>query len=163
MQLAYDAFVRGVVSFPVEEYIQDTEKTTVYHDLSSDDCLQFATMIDRLTYIAAAELYLGGKASLMQPLQDAHIPKLCTGSILIRQVQSLGDSRWKPAIREVVGHLLRDLVSIYGSQYPIRRSRALVLQLEHMYYGDANLNIWQVETVVRDIQSILSVDVSCKK
>ena len=112
-------------------------------------------MIDRLTYIGAAEIFLDDGASLLRPLRDIKVSNLVVGAVITRQIRSLDESRWKPPIQKVIGHLLNDLLIVYASENPVLRSRALVWQLEHFYYIETANPSVQVNENIEEIRSLL--------
>ncbi|TDL24888.1 hypothetical protein BD410DRAFT_766456 [Rickenella mellea] len=135
-KLAYESFVESIKHYPfgeVEKHVQVTPSVNVF---SLQSYQQIGSMIDRLTYIGAADLFLHRGVSLLEPLRTGGVPTCCIGAVLERQILGLDSSKWKPAIQEVIRALLDDLLLVYGSEYPIRRAKAMVKSLEHAYFSD---------------------------
>lgn len=115
-------------------------------------------MIDRITYLGAAELFLEKEASLLKSLTSAGVPTLCIGAVLERQIDSLEASKWKPEIQRVIACLLDDLLVIYTAEYPIRRARVILRLLEHSYFtGSSDVT---PDELGDQTQSLLSSEVS---
>ncbi|KAL5522623.1 hypothetical protein ACEPAG_8640 [Sanghuangporus baumii] len=153
---AHEAFVRGVVSYPFED---DASMALVgSSDFQAPSTL--ANAVDRLTHLAVSELRLDPTdASLRKPLLSRGVSAPIVGSILLRQATSLLD-RSKPHIRMAISTLLSDALDVYDSlRFPIRRTRTLVLVLEHTYYGankDSALGDFRPETIIQEAEVLLS-------
>lgn len=121
---------------------------------------QLAAMIDRLTYMGAAELFLDGETSLLHSLrsQPRTIPTLAIGAIIEHQKRSLEESKWKPKVQRVIACLLEDLLSLYDEEYPLRRARCLIWKIEAAYFSDEQE--MNVDVIAQDALEALADDVS---
>ena len=106
-----------------------------------------------MTYIGVAELFLEKDTSLLCAVQG--LPTEVAVAILERQIASLSDSKWKPAIGKVVEALLSDLLSVLGDGHPIRRAKLMIAQLEHVYYSGNAIQMFRVEEISGEIRQLL--------
>lgn len=161
-KLAHDAFVCGVSCYPFAAASSPTIEGSMSDDyINAESHKQVCAMIDRLTYIGAAEIFLEKRVSLLQPLQEANVSDLVISAVLMRQIRSLDESRWKPSVQRVIELLLEDLLSVLSKKHPVRRSRALVMQLEHFYYDESS-SMLRVASNVAEVQNLLK-DTVCRR
>ena len=131
---------------------------------------QLASIVDRVTYMAACELLLGpGEVSLSRDSVWADVERpedAVLGALLERQIGSLEASRWKPHVKVLVARLLLDANDIYlADVHPVRRARVLLRWLEFKYHGGMNDEedegyLGPMAEVVVEVERLLSHDVS---
>lgn len=105
--------------------------------------------------MGAAELFLEKDTSLLNPSKA--LPREVPIAILERQINSLGESKWKPAIAKVVDYLLDDLLYVLGDTQPVRRAKVLIGRLEHMYYSGNPMQSSRVEELTNEIRQLLDL------
>ena len=158
--MAFDAFVQGVAAYCFNDAISAVARRDAADELFQEHS-QLATMIDRLTYIGAAEIFLGRETSLLKPLQSKGIEKIVIATVVERQKKSLEESKWKRKVQRVLMELLDDLVSLYdATEYPIRRARVIVWKLE--LACSSNEGSEDVEALAKEALDALMVDVSLR-
>jgi separase len=156
--MAFDAFVQGVASYHFDDAFFALAQQDATDELFTEH-QQLAAMIDRLTYMGAAELFLEGDTSLLRPLQSRGVHPLVIAAIIDRQKRSLEESKWKPKVRKVVKGLLDDLSSLYdAAEYPIRRARANIWKLEMAC--SSNEGELYIDALAQEALETLSVEVS---
>lgn len=153
-QLAHEAFICAIAAYPFDDCFCDNVSKCPEADIFDvSEYKSIGNMIDKVTYIGAAELFLTKDTSLRPLLLDARA--LVVGTILERQIRSLDLSRWKPEISEVVECLLKDLSETYGNDHPIRRAKALLAQIEHAYFsGNTSLH-FRADELAEEIHELL--------
>ncbi|EPQ52368.1 hypothetical protein GLOTRDRAFT_80657 [Gloeophyllum trabeum ATCC 11539] len=146
-KLAYEAFVQCIKAYPFAntEFVRLARSGPCGSAFDvSPTTKQLGTIVDRVTYIAACELFRQpGDVSLSGPMEGV-LPaddssRCIVGAILERQVDGLDGSKWKDGVENVISALLTDCLAVYEPQkMPIRRARVLVRCLEASYYGSGN-------------------------
>jgi separase len=130
---------------------------------------QLASIVDRVTYMAACELLLGpGEVSLSRDSVWADVERpegAVLGALLERQIGSLEASRWKPHVKVLVARLLLDANDIYlADVHPVRRARILLRWLEFKYHGGIDEEgegyLGPMAEMVEEVERLLSHDVS---
>ena len=113
----------------------------------SQDHKAVGVMIDRITYMGAAELFLEENTSLLQPLRSSQHQHadIVIAAVLERQIQSLEESKWKPTVSKVIDSLFQHLVGVSTNLDPIRRAKVGIAQLEHMYFSGVPSGGFSVE------------------
>ncbi|KAF8591367.1 hypothetical protein K439DRAFT_1627079 [Ramaria rubella] len=124
--------------------------------ISSDPAYsRLASLVERITHLAVFELFITDRASLCHSLSHASTMEAEVLGILLEwQVASLEDRLSKPETQSVLIHLLRDALHVYSVQYPIRRARVLLWQLEIAYRTD-DLSYSAIDAAV-EIRNLLS-------
>ncbi len=148
--------MEAIATFPYNNEFS----SKVLNDPSSDvfstpEYKALGNLIDRVTYIGAAELFLERDTSLLGAVRD--LPSVVKTAILERQVISLNESKWKPAVGKVIETLLSDLLQILGDDQPIRRAKLLIAQLEHIYYSGNAIQTFRVEEISDEVRRLLDL------
>ena len=103
------------------------------------------SLIDKYSYISAAELFLGKETSLFVPLKKSGWPDMTIGVILSRQIESLEQSRWKPEVQVALEGILQDLNSVYNETFPLHYAKFVARQMELAYYANnTDLNLGEI-------------------
>ncbi|KAK2461139.1 hypothetical protein APHAL10511_006666 [Amanita phalloides] len=140
---AYAAFAECVKAFPYSSsgFVDRARRLSSAALFEATPALkQLANIVDRVSYMAGCELLFdSAEVSLARESAwgDVERPEsVVLGALLERQISGLETSRWKPNVRLIVAHLLRNANEIYQADvYPVRRARVLLRWLEYAYYG----------------------------
>ena len=179
VQLAFEAFLEAIKSFPVDltsacEGLGTSTASAVFE--ASPTLQQLAKLLDRVTYMGTCDLLLESEAisvkSWYTPASDAGTSdaqvKAFVGALLERQVACLEGSRWKKGVDRVVQQLLRHALAVYeAAAFPIRRARVFLQLLEGAYYatdersGGKILGM-SVDDVAAQVRALLNCEVSSK-
>ncbi|PCH34363.1 hypothetical protein WOLCODRAFT_95323 [Wolfiporia cocos MD-104 SS10] len=143
-KLAYDAFIAAIKAFPfnltsLEGILRSNSVKCAFSTTSA--LQQLGTIVDRVTYMAACELFLdpstlSAKSWFMNIDMNTDSWNSIVGSLLERQIASLSESRWKPNVHRIMRQLVQDALNVYDSlAQPIRHARVLLQALELEYYA----------------------------
>ncbi|PIL26880.1 hypothetical protein GSI_11060 [Ganoderma sinense ZZ0214-1] len=147
---AYEAFLNSINAFPFAQHgFVELARTTAPAALfeSGPALRQLGALLDRVTYIAACELFCGPEAVSAASwfsfdgasgLGDEDAAKCVLGALLERQIGGLEESRWKQGVQSVLRRILDDALEVYGeAERPVRRARVLLKRLELEYHSDS--------------------------
>lgn len=81
------------------------------------------------------------------------------GALLERQIASLEDGSAKISVRAAIGQILADLLGVFDSAYPVRRSRSLIRCLEFAYKAPDGEALWDAEAVGQEVSQLLAQEV----
>ncbi|KAM6503193.1 cysteine peptidase C50 [Amanita muscaria] len=140
---AYTAFVECIKAFPYNAcgFVKKAQRLSLTALFESTPALrQLGSIIDRVTYMATAELFLEPvKVSLSHPSLWIGVDEPSDdviGTLLERQICSLESSRWKSDVKLVLARLLLDANEKYPRNVtPVRKARLLLRWLEFAYHG----------------------------
>ncbi|KAM5541905.1 hypothetical protein V8D89_004634 [Ganoderma adspersum] len=145
---AYEAFLNSINAFPfVQHKFVELARTIPSAALfeSSSALKQLGALLDRVTYIAACELFHAPEVvsasswfSAGASNLDDDAAKCVLGALLERQLNGLEESKWKPGIQNFLRQLLHDAVEVYTApERPLRRARVLLKKLELSYHSSS--------------------------
>ena len=131
----------------------------------SSSIKHIAGIVDRVTYTGICDLFLPveevslrGELAHSFHAKDKHAIAAIAGALLEKQVDGLESSKWKPAVHNMMGKLLKDALKVYSSQkMPIRKARVMLkcLQLEHSSNGKAASIVDDLEEFVIEADELL--------
>jgi separase len=155
IQLAYEAFVEAVRTFPYTHY--PIPSVDLFAPASPLPLKQLASIVERLTYTGTCELFLPpGQVTLRHVFQtpdessnsdtnsdkaltfqltttmptDTRLQAEITASILSRQLNTLEGITHKEGVREALWAILQDLLAIYDASWaPVQRAGVVVTSL----------------------------------
>lgn len=164
--MAYDAFVKSIMAFPYGLHgVAQLAATTLPSALFDSAPLKhLATLVDRVTYMAACELFRAPASVPLAtwpnfPCSDAGA--LVVGALMERQLASLEECRWKQGVRAVVDAILDAAAGLYEQQgCAVRRARVLVRMLEMGYYceeGDGRYEA--MKRLGEEVEALLTIEV----
>ncbi|KDQ52064.1 hypothetical protein JAAARDRAFT_40451 [Jaapia argillacea MUCL 33604] len=142
-QLAYDASVQSILSFPLSEppllQLVNSSLPSQMFEMSPVH-RQLGVVVDRVTYMGVCELFKAPEdVSLKSALQQLYgVAELSSvvGALIERQIDGLEGSIWKENVRTATKCLLLDALSVYDQQKrPVKRARVLLRCLEVTYKG----------------------------
>lgn len=111
MILLADSLVEQCSSTPADVVLVDPQHQSIY------------TAIERISYIGAAELFLGKDTSLRKLGEELRLPLPLVGLLLEGQIRALERSSWKQEMQTAIFGIFDDVLAIYMNGYPVRYAR----------------------------------------
>ncbi|EIW51672.1 separase [Trametes versicolor FP-101664 SS1] len=164
-QMAYDAFVKSIMAFPYGPHgVAQLAATTLPSALFDSAPLKhLATLVDRVTYMAACELFRAPASVPLAtwpnfPCSDAGA--LVVGALMERQLASLEECRWKQGVRAVVDALLDAVAGLYEREgCAVRRARVVVRKLEMGYYCEEGEGQYEaMKRLGEEVEALLTIE-----
>jgi hypothetical protein len=104
----------------LEEHALKVPSSAVF---SAPKYLSIIANVEKVTYIGALELFLGKEVNLSSLAASLGLSPLLRGALIEQQIRSLERRFWKPEVRPIIMHLLRDAADVYSASHPLRRAR----------------------------------------
>ncbi|KAI0691256.1 peptidase family C50-domain-containing protein [Cerioporus squamosus] len=152
-KLAYEAFLKSIKAFPYTlHFVSKAARTTPPSHLFEDvpALKQLGALVDRVTYIAACELFRppsSVSALSWFPSGNGELDqdgKCVVGALLERQISSLEESKWKQGVRDVIQR-----------REAVRHARVLLKKLELGYHSGSEISE-ELERAGEDAQTLLA-------
>lgn len=154
---AYHAFLKAL-KFSSLEDLNDPSRTLLPGEIFSQPLLKrIGTLVERITYITVFDLFLQEEASLYATFAS-EVSAEALGLILEHQVFVLEKGISRPEVRSVVDKILTDTLRVYDDQYPIRRARIVVWQIDFAYR--LNTTSFSIDSIVPKVLALLSPSMS---
>ncbi|KAG6332445.1 hypothetical protein ID866_6643, partial [Astraeus odoratus] len=185
-KLAHEAFLQSVRTFPYTQFPLFFAPDPFSSNTGS--LKQLASIVERLTYMATCELFLPPvEVSLRHVLDDAlsvRIASDCpstpvlddaqskaavTGALLSHQLATLDSIVHKEGVRRIMLHILRDLLTVYDSEWTtLRRVGAMLSGLGMIWRnggtapeeGASEDSQWEAEAMEKEVLMLLEREVS---
>ncbi|KAF8986511.1 peptidase family C50-domain-containing protein [Cyathus striatus] len=178
---AFSSFRRSVYTFPYTNLgIASQSDSLPCTDLfsSSSQVKQIMSIVDRVTYMGACELFLSPEEVSLRPSdiildsrsansssqsEDPQPPKVffdprIIGLLLERQLKSLESCRWKEGVKPIYSKILKDLGATYrdtiGERMPIRRARVILKWIEFVFSADSDEKNEGMEGSITDVEEV---------
>ncbi|KAF9233396.1 peptidase family C50-domain-containing protein [Melanogaster broomeanus] len=173
-KLAYESFIESVRTFPYTHYSSVISSDDPFASAAPLPLKQLSSIIERLTYTGTCELLLSSaRVTLRHVFQTLTLPidtrsrAEITGAVLSHQLTALESLTHKKPAREVVWHVLQDLLEIYDASWaPVRRVRVLVTALSISWkdgYASGGEQTWlDAERMGKEALELLARDVCVK-
>jgi hypothetical protein len=104
----------------LEEHALKVPSSAVF---SAPKYLSIIANVEKVTYIGALELFLGKEVDLSSLATSLGLSPLLCGALIEQQIRSLERRFWKPEVRPIIMHLLRNAAGVYSTSHPLRRAR----------------------------------------
>lgn len=167
--MAYDAFVKSIMAFPYGLHgVASLAATTLPSALFDSAPLKhLATLVDRVTYMAACELFRAPASVPLVAWPNFPCPDgraLVVGALMERQLASLEECRWKQGVRAVVNAVLDAAAGLYEQEgCAVRRARVLVRKLEMGYYCEEGEGQYkEMKRLGGEVERLLTAEVRSK-
>ncbi|EJU02296.1 hypothetical protein DACRYDRAFT_116022 [Dacryopinax primogenitus] len=140
-KLAYRSYCDALswISFNTISALQSTlAKESVFASFAAQPTV--SALIERVTRLAVSDLLLPPKeASLRHQLEGRAVPTEVIGGLLEYQILTMDNMLHKPECLPAISNILDELLNLYAPDiFPIRRSRVLLRNLEHLYHIGSN-------------------------
>ncbi|KAI0777838.1 peptidase family C50-domain-containing protein [Trametes elegans] len=169
-QLAFEAFTKSIAAFPfarhaVAELAAKTPPATLLD--ASQPLKHLAALVDRVTYMAACELFHAPEAipvaawpAFAAGAEDEQAQAAVAGVLMERQLCSLEECRWKQGVGAVLDAVLDSAARLYERKgWAVRRARVLMRRLELGYCGEPGQGGYEMAGELgEEIQALLSAE-----